>query len=734
MKRKLTYLPILLGLLWCNIILAQNAKTSYADKKFKNFEFNEALYLYQQMQKKDKSNVYLIQRIADSYRLLNDPAGAEPYYATLAAMQGDSMNKLYYAETLRANRKYEAALQAYSNYLASVSVPDSSVQNRITGIMQVANMQKDNNLYVLTNSSINSENSDFGAGYFVNNQITFSSNRNQGQAIKKDDSWTGAEYLDAYIATGDGKGNYNDAKEVRAKSINKQFHEGPACYDATKQEVYITRSSLKGGADKTYKLKLYKTAVDANGKLSDSIVEAVTFNSDAYSVMHPSITASGKVLFFASDMPHKNAKGGMDIYMSIRGNSGYWQEPINLGIGINTNGDEMFPFIAADSSLYFSSNGLAGLGGLDVYRSIQLADGSWSQPQNLGFPVNTNFDDFNYIIDNNNLYGMLSSNRTGGKGDDDLYSFIRSESLIAGQVFDAVSKLPMDSVDMILAQNGEPQANMLTDKQGTFLFSARNNEDYDVVGAKTGYIKNTTKVHTEKKNNFLKIYMQKPEPYLTLTIKDSANGRLIANAEGIMVEEATGVKVAFTTNEKGQANFSVKKGTKYNIVVYEKRVSDREFYFPTSATIITEKYDDTTRVTISMLRNIINELVNLDNIYFDLDKATLTLGSMMELDKIVKIMNDHPEWQMEVAAFTDCRASDSYNLQLSAARASSTVHYLVSRGIPSSRLLAAGYGETRPIINCACDANNKSDCSENEHAVNRRVEFGVVRQQLASDK
>lgn len=728
MKRKLRYIPILIGLLWCNLIIAQSAKISYADKKFKDFEFKEALYLYQQLYKKDKNNNYLLQRIADSYRLLNDPVGAEPYYATLAALPGDSMNKLYYAEALRANRKYDAALQAYSNYLASVSKPDSSVQNRITGIMQVENMQKDNNLYVLTNSSLNSETSDFGAGYFVNNQITFSSNRNQGEAVKRNDSWTGAEYLDAYLANSDGKGNYTGAKEMRAKSINKQFHEGPACYDATKQELYITRSAQKSNADKTYKLKLYRTGVDASGKISDSIIEAVTFNSYAYSVMHPSISSDGKLLFFASDMPHKNARGGMDIYMSVRGNSGYWQEPINLGIGINTNGDEMFPFIASDSSLYFASNGLAGLGGLDIYRSIQLVDGSWSQPQNLGFPINTNYDDFNYIIDSKNLYGMLSSNRSNGKGDDDLYSFVRSEALIAGQVFDAVTKLPMDSVDMSLAMATDTKATMHTDKQGSFLFSANSNQDYDIVANKTGYLPNVTKVHTENKNTFVKVYMQKQEPNLVLAVKDSASGRLIANVQGILVEEATGVKMKFTTDDKGRANFAVKPGTKYNIVVYEKRVSDREFYFPTSASVVTEKNGDTTRVTVAMLRNIINELVQLDNIYFDLDKATLTLGSMMELDKIVKIMREHAEWQMEVAAFTDCRASDSYNMQLSAARASSTVTYLESKGIASARLLAAGYGETRPIINCSCDANNNSDCGENEHAVNRRVEFAIVRQ------
>ena len=184
------------------------------------------------------------------------------------------------------------------------------------------------------------------------------------------------------------------------------------------------KTLASGSSDKTVKLKLYRLVYLPNeNRWGDQLIEAVPFNDREYSVGHAALTADGQTLYFASDKP--GGYGGVDIYKSVRDQSGNWAAPTNLGPSINTSGDEMFPFVSNDGTLYFSSNGHLGLGGLDVFSATAVSTKEgWSAPENLGFPINTNSDDFGYIIDKENKNGYFVSNRAGGKGDDDIYKFV----------------------------------------------------------------------------------------------------------------------------------------------------------------------------------------------------------------------------------------------------------------------------------------------------------------------
>ncbi len=276
--------------------------------------------------------------------------------------------------------------------------------------------------YVLKNLSINSYNSDFGVAYYSDDKIVFSSTRKDSENVSK--RWEGNNqyFLNFYVGDSLVEGDVMGYHSLQGEG-NSKFHESNAAFNKDRTKVYFTRNnfyeSKKGlSSDRKMKLAIYIAEVDSQGKWYNIV--PFPYNSEEYNNGHPTLSLDGKTMYFTSDMP--GTIGRTDIFKVEITHSGTFTVPLNLGGSVNTAGREMFPFIAPDGTLYFTSDGHEGKGKLDIFKTdsdeLDLAS-----VQNIGEPFNSSRDDFAYILNNNMLEGYFSSNRPGGKGDDDIYYF-----------------------------------------------------------------------------------------------------------------------------------------------------------------------------------------------------------------------------------------------------------------------------------------------------------------------
>ena len=346
--------------------------------------------------------------------------------------------------------------------------------------------------YTIKNINANDKYSNFGTSYYGPNQIVFASPQKRSFVIQKNWKPNGQPFLDLFIGDMTASGEIENVKKL-SKTLNSKWHEADVVFSKDGNTVYFTRSNYfngKYGKDKNgvNNLKLFKASVNAKGKWNN--IESVHFNSDEYSVGHPALSSDGRTLYFISDMP--GTLGKTDVFKAAVSNDGTLGAPINLGDKINTIGREMFPFIGNDDVLYFASDSLeGGLGGLDIYRS-DLATGS--SPENVGTPLNSPNDDFAYIYNEKKKSGYFSSNRLGGKGDDDIYYFTdnkviakKCEQTVTGTVLDRDTreKIPYALVEVF--GKGTTLKEIQTPSSAKFSFHADCNSTYEIVGIKEGY-------------------------------------------------------------------------------------------------------------------------------------------------------------------------------------------------------------------------------------------------------
>jgi outer membrane protein OmpA-like peptidoglycan-associated protein/tetratricopeptide (TPR) repeat protein len=728
------FLSLLVLLLLAGGADAQKAFVRMGDISFKQFDFRMALKYYARALKKDSNNVHVTQNIADSYRHMNDWVSAEPWYAKLAQNQAASpVDKMYYAEALRANQKYGEAKVAYKNYIAAAP-SDQTAKESLAGVDKIAELSKDKGIYTIENLAINGPHSDFGPSFYTNGQIFFCSNREPLGRVRIKDDWTDANFLQLYIGKPDANGNITTSELMKGHEPNGRYHEGPADYNEKLQELYITRSNYKKrkaftSSDKTVKLKLYRLVYLPNeNRWGDELIEAVPFNDREYSVAHAALTTDGQTLYFASDKP--GGFGGVDLYKSIRDQSGNWGPPVNLGPTINTSGNEMFPFVADDGTLYFASNGHVGLGGLDVFSSTVSKDSVWSIPENLGYPINTNSDDFEYIIDKENKNGYFVSNRPGGQGDDDIYKFIRKGIEVCGLVYDAKTNDPIENAKVVMYEVKDEKGTKMTNKDGNFCFTGSPKRVYKFVATKAGYLPNEVTVETEDKPVSVKIPMVKEGGInLEVLVLDKKTREPIDLANVKLVNTGTSKEEKQQTNADGKVYYSLDPNATYRIEG-SKDLPDPEMKYLTVSTTtstVGKVPPATLYVTLELEKVKKGVAIKIENIYYDLDKWFIRPDAAKELDKLVKVLQDNPTMEIELSSHTDCRATIKYNATLSAKRAEAAVQYVASRGISLSRMIAAGYGESRLVNKCACEGTFVVPCTEEQHQENRRTEFKILK-------
>ncbi|MEZ4884589.1 MAG: OmpA family protein [Chitinophagales bacterium] len=350
-------------------------------------------------------------KLADCYRLTNDYDKAEYWYGQLVnIVPNQPQYKLYFAQMLQSNEKYEEAYKWFMEY-GKYDVWGEKLAN---GCQNVETLIQTDNKYELLLLPINSEGSDFGAIYFKNG-IIFCSNGNNSS--EKDRT-----FMDLYYADTKLNNSFSPPQKV-AGSVNSRLNDGPASFCSLTNELFFSRNATIGEDGKiqnddqaAINLSLF-TVKSNNDKWGE--IKPFMHNNPTFSIAHAAISPDGKTLYFASNMP--DGYGGTDLYTCIRMGE-IWSKPVNLGKTVNTPGNEAFPYVHSDGMLYFASNGHPGLGGLDIF-TTQNKDGLWTQPKNLGAPFNSSRDDFSITMNTPKTKGYFSSNRTGGFGSDDIYSF-----------------------------------------------------------------------------------------------------------------------------------------------------------------------------------------------------------------------------------------------------------------------------------------------------------------------
>ena len=390
-------------------------KLQRAEALYIKMDFINAINLYEKIaQERDDQFIQL--RIASSYKNIGDLPSAEEWYRKASAKELPVQNQFEYAEILMSNGKYEEALAWYK--LHAQNAPDDSRSvKKLAALANLSDYYKHEDIYTITPLNINSPYSDFGAG-FMENGIIFASAREEvapGKRYKR----TNSAYLDLYQSIYDEEGNPGQVTKL-PKSINTRYHEGPAVIYENGEKMIFTRNSIEAKSDKeedfqTIRFQLFQTHKTENGSWNEPA--PISFGDGDYSVGHAAASQDGKLLYFSSNMP--GGEGGTDLYVSQYADGG-WGAPKNLGDKINTEGNEMFPFVTQDSILYFSSDGKGGLGGLDIYRAYLHSERTI---ENLGSPINSGKDDFAFVLHGEGNWGYFSSNRPGGMGDDDLYHF-----------------------------------------------------------------------------------------------------------------------------------------------------------------------------------------------------------------------------------------------------------------------------------------------------------------------
>ncbi|WP_446051079.1 OmpA family protein [Zobellia laminariae] len=459
-----------------------------ADHYFDKMWYTEAADLYEQALEKGGKNRSkdVIQKTADSYYFNTNMEKAYEWYNVLYENYGKEMsseNIFKYAHSLKGTGKYARSkrlMRLYNKKMkdAPASELANNVQENETALDNILNSKKD---FEIKNLAVNTEYSDFSPMFLDSNQVVFSSAKDSSFFNTRRYKWNDQPYLDLYVAKVNEESN--DLKNALkfSKKINTKYHEASVTFSPDNSTMYFTRNNygkkLKRDDKGINHLKIYKST-----KVDNEWTEAVevSFNSDDYSTGHPALSPDGKQLYFVSDMP--GSLGKTDIFVVDVTEDGSFTEPRNLGPTINTEQREMFPFFNG-TKMYFSSDGFTGLGGLDVYESAFDAEKGFAEVKNLGQPVNSNKDDFSYIVNEENQQGYFASNREGGKGDDDIYSFQRlileevpeNNNAIAGVVTEMVTgDIMPQALVQLLDENGIKLKEMTTEDDGSFIFEDLN--------------------------------------------------------------------------------------------------------------------------------------------------------------------------------------------------------------------------------------------------------------------
>lgn len=771
------------------------ALVKQADRQFDGLAYTEAITLYEKVLTHSEelsagTRQAVRAKLGYSYRQIRDSQNAERIYRDLAEQQElppeYAKCYLFYAQALASNGKYQEAQKVYEKY-NEVQTADRRSANFSKLYRDVSVLSRNAGTYKVDFLDINSHQADFSPVYYKQGLVFVSARADQG-GIKRVFKWNNTPFLDlfylpelstlrggttaslgssgtarkrikrwvnrllgadAYTAPtandtrlvgfyGNDPVNGNLAYEGRpltesdrfSKTLNTKYHEGPATFTKDGSRVIFTRNNYNNGkyresADGINKLKLY-TASQINGTWQH--VEELSVNNNDYSTGHPALSKDDRLLFFASDMP--GGFGGTDLYI-CRWTGTRWSKPINLGATINTNGNEMFPFVDEKGNLYFSSDGHAGLGDLDIFFAQLGEDGlPVAHSQNVGEPINSSKDDFGLVTDGERNTGYFSSNRKNGGTDDDIYRFTRQGSLYACNeltisVFDAVSRLPLENVAVNIDNKNIPndKKQLKTDSNGNVRFCLDKESDFMFLTSREKYLTNrvgfSTRGLSDDRPSLLEISLTKSDSNDQPTAMSVLRGRVtmqknrsaVAAVQVMLTSDCDHITQQTLTKADGLYEFKIDPGCGYRLEAIKQNMGSMGSHI---------NRGETGSGDLTMFRK--GDIIKVDNIYYELNKFEVRPEAQAELNKLAELMLKYPRMQIELRSHTDSRATAQYNKVLSTNRARAAMAYLRTKGIDAKRLVATGYGESLPINKCV----EGVVCTEEEYQQNRRTEIRIL--------
>ncbi len=708
-----------------------------ADTYFERAFYSDAIPLYEQLLPTNKS-AKLIKNLADShYNTFNMKAAAR-WYGYLVDNYGNTLNEsspnelsqsfksfedtdkvhigesYYYklSQSLKAIGENEKAYQVLLDFYSARGDAERVGQLKKEKIY-LDNVRAIGERFAIKNLALNTAGSEFGAA-IVDSNLVYSASRKSTEVLAKVYRWNNQNYLDLYAHPID-KMNMGDSLSIELPgSVNSKMHEATFAITKDRKTLYFTRNSKQRTDTKISNLKIYKAEwIDGAWKK----IIALPINSDDFSTEHPALNADESKLYFASD--REGGFGGFDLYsVTIKGDG--YGNLINLGKNINTDKKEQFPFLDAQDNLYFASNGHPGFGLLDVFIAKKNSS-NFKSPDNLGLPVNSGYDDFSLWMDSDGKTGYFSSNRPTGKGSDDIYAFSETKPLlienckqyIAGTLIDLTTGMPLANGQIkLIHANGKVIETLTTTKDASFKFMVKCNTGYRIEGKKEGYEPNFKSVQTDEERNDIK------DGSLTLY---SVSEREKQKALALERDKEESEKLALV---KAERKLVADKAAEEKRIQQEKedKAAEKE-----AQQIAEKKHLQNIEETIKKEKAIVKKdekiIIETEEIHFDYSLWYLRRESRQRLATVIEIMKTNPGMVLEIGTHTDIRGNAEYNRDLSQKRANAAKEFLVDNGIADNRVIAKGYGESKPLVKCATEES----CSEEDHEWNRRCELVVVK-------
>jgi outer membrane protein OmpA-like peptidoglycan-associated protein/tetratricopeptide (TPR) repeat protein len=739
--------------------IAQSSKLRKAHSSFEQLEYPQSIRMYEELLSDKKISLdekkQILLNLSMAYKKLKDYRNAERTYKDLFSEFENTLEPqqfLHYAQVLAGNAKYRDSQKMFSKY-GEFQKEDLRAGKFALAYMDNSVFFKDSASYKIQYlDKLNTRFSDFSPMYYENG-LVFVAARKEGTIIKRIFNQDETPFLDLFLypdssltfipdSTDIGEEALAELKtspiavtsldkaianppntvgdfevEEFHKKLNSKYHEGPVTFSRDFKKIIFTRNNYhKGKVKKNDKginlLKLYSAEKKGN-KWVD--VKELPFNSNNFSTGHPAFSPDNRRLYFVSDMP--GGYGGTDLYV-VDYIDGEWSSPINLGREVNTEGNEMFPYIDQYGNLYFASDGHAGLGGLDIFY-MEMRNGiPFAEVENLGAPINSEKDDFGLITDGKRQSGYFSSNRKRGYSDDNIYSFVRGCNQLNIKIFDNVTKTPIVKAEVRLIKNGVNRDQFESDDQGTTSVCLEPGADFYFKIFKDGYSASTitygTLSSSLSKNQSISIYLEPSKipmvrgriiSEMDHTPVVAAQVTLENTADGSTETVITGLDGRYTFQPAVQGDYIV-KAVKENAVTAQKQVDLNEKSLEDDLSIVA-----------------VGDILELKNIYYDYGKYTMNTTGKKEIkEKVLPLLQQYPDIKIELRSHTDSRSSANFNLKLSQQRADDVKKYLISLGVKPQRILAKGYGKSELLNHC----DEGIDCTSAQHRQNRRTEIKIL--------
>ncbi|MCF8243851.1 MAG: OmpA family protein [Saprospiraceae bacterium] len=633
------------------------------------------------------------------------------------------------------------ALLLPASWLGAQRAVDVNLQAPPVGTYTVENM-----------ADINTEYLDYCAVPYGSG-VMFTSARGGKRVFVCDQDLVTGRFSDLYFAKEDAEGRFFSPDMVSG-DINGKYHDGAPTFTPDGQTMIFSRNNRDGQSQKgLIDLKIYAAKLN-RGSWED--VKELTFNDDDFSNCHPTLSADGNLLYFSSNRP--GGYGGMDIYLSKKAGED-WGLPINLGPNVNSVGDEIFPFLTASNTLYFSSNGWKGMGGLDVY-AVLMGGVEASQLLPLPAPINSVYDDFAFTSDKRELKGYLTSNRPGGKGQDDIYRWnfngVRPQlanvcvvdKVTGTRIADANLKIRPAEETTWSALEQAPKteqeyvvlyAEKITDKAPAFTSCEVKvpvvpGENYYVEVNKAGYMPMrllATATEMLAQPEYLVPIETSRAIAFTGVVRNRATDIPIPGSTVKVLNKCTNDVQDYQTSANGSFTFPLDCQCDYVVLAQKPGFAKHAKLWKTgevncaegTATIAMYLAPETDMLETPTTELEVGTVIKLENIHYTFNKSNIRRDAAVELDRVVELMKKYPTLEIELGSHTDARGSDSYNERLSQQRANAAVKYIVSKGISRGRLTAKGYGESQLLNEC----ENGVECDDATHEQNRRTDIKITR-------